>query len=351
MIFYDYENVPYSVKHGYYGGLAGDKDGVEIDGEKWLIKFPKSTNFLQGNTKLSYTTSPLSEYIGSHIYELLGYETHETRLGRRNGKVVVACKDFCKRGEILYEMKTIKNAANRSLSQILETEFTDSVTGDAVNLKEIMLHLEHNPLLQNIPEYKERFWDMAVIDVFIENNDRNSGNWGLLVNQDTNEVRLAPVYDNGNSFESKADDVQLYEKLQRDDINEFIAARTSFCYNGHILSTKKLLKLDIPDLQEAIIRVVPKIERKISDIETFIQNIPAVQGEYTICSSVRKQSYILGLEARLNCLLLPAYEKALQCEKNSSPRDIEDFLRSAKEKLQKEIVSRTISQKNISQEH
>lgn len=347
MIFYDFNDAPYSVKHGYYGGLAGDKDGVEINGEKWLIKFPKTTKFLQGNTGLSYTTSPLSEYIGSHIYQMLGFETHETRLGKRNGKVVVACKDFCGPGEILYEMKTIKNAANKNLSEKLEMELCDSATGDAVNLKEIMLHMDYNPLLQKVPECRERFWDMSIVDIFIENNDRNSGNWGLLVNQETNEMKLAPVYDNGNSFESKTDDLQLLKKIYKKDVNEYTASRTAFYYNEHILSAKKFLKLDMEDLRDAIIRMVPVIEQEMPNIQKFIQEIPSSKDGYDICSDVRKQSYILGMEFRLNSLLIPAYRKILEHEK----RDIEDFLQDAKEKLERENASPSVSRPNISQEH
>ena len=30
---------------------------------------------------ISYSTTPLSEYLGSHIYESIGLETHDTKLG------------------------------------------------------------------------------------------------------------------------------------------------------------------------------------------------------------------------------------------------------------------------------
>ena len=33
------------------------------------------------NVEISYTTSPISEYIGSKIYESLDIEVHETKLG------------------------------------------------------------------------------------------------------------------------------------------------------------------------------------------------------------------------------------------------------------------------------
>lgn len=48
-----------------YGGNKTKKLGVIINGENWFLKFPKSTKDLIRKTDLSYTTSPLSEYIGS----------------------------------------------------------------------------------------------------------------------------------------------------------------------------------------------------------------------------------------------------------------------------------------------
>lgn len=76
-----------------YGGMAGSKLGIIYQGEDWILKFPKSTKGMR-KTEISYTTSPLSEYIGSHIYQILGYPVHETKLGTKDNKLVVACKDF-----------------------------------------------------------------------------------------------------------------------------------------------------------------------------------------------------------------------------------------------------------------
>lgn len=64
-----------------------------------MIKFPESTKDFMGRQKKnahfpSYTASPLSEYIGSQIYQSLGIPVHETMLGIRDNKLVVACKDF-----------------------------------------------------------------------------------------------------------------------------------------------------------------------------------------------------------------------------------------------------------------
>ena len=118
MNIYNFDECSYSNRHGRYGGMAGDKDGILINNEPYIIKYPKSTKGMTGNIA-SYTTSPLSEYIGSHIYKILGFDVHETYLGIRNNKVVVACKDFQKNFGDLAEVRTLKNAANKEISEYM----------------------------------------------------------------------------------------------------------------------------------------------------------------------------------------------------------------------------------------
>ena len=79
----------------FYGGDAGAKEAIIYNDAVWMIKYPKTTRDMI-NPKVSYTTSPLSEYLGSKIYELLGFPTHEVLLGTKRNKLVVACKDFTK---------------------------------------------------------------------------------------------------------------------------------------------------------------------------------------------------------------------------------------------------------------
>ena len=79
----NFTNLPYSNKH--YGGNDGLKRGVIIDDKNWLLKFPQETSTFD-NVTISFTTSPLSEYVGSHIYQLLGYTAHNTMLGYFSNK-------------------------------------------------------------------------------------------------------------------------------------------------------------------------------------------------------------------------------------------------------------------------
>lgn len=35
-------------RNGTYGGKAGDKEGITINGEYWIVKYPKSTKGMRG---------------------------------------------------------------------------------------------------------------------------------------------------------------------------------------------------------------------------------------------------------------------------------------------------------------
>ena len=110
-------------------------------------------------TGMSYVTSPLSEYIGSHIYEILGYDVHKTVLGicndgKRN-KVVCACKDFINddTNEILIPYTALRNDTNP-----LIMERNDSSILSASNINEIVFQLEHNTILGSISEARKAYY-------------------------------------------------------------------------------------------------------------------------------------------------------------------------------------------------
>ena len=219
MIIRNVDNAPYSEKHGTYGGASGFKDGLIIDGQDWLVKYPKNASNLSRHEEMSYTYSPVSEYLGSHIYELLGYPVHETMLVERRNKIAVACKEFIDDAakERLIEIRTIKNAANDQLAAILERDFNSTGSSHVVNFEELLLHLEHNEILTNVDGLKELFYDMLVVDIFINNSDRNDGNWGI-IRSPGHPDRPAPVFDNGGSFNCKTPDSRLERMMTSENI-------------------------------------------------------------------------------------------------------------------------------------
>ena len=70
----------------YYTG-AERKKGILIQGKPYIVKYAK-------NSPQGLTGSYLSEYIGSHLFQMAGIEAQETFLGTCDGLPVVVMKDF-----------------------------------------------------------------------------------------------------------------------------------------------------------------------------------------------------------------------------------------------------------------
>lgn len=292
-----------------YGGMAGSKLGIKYHNEDWLLKFPKSTKGMDVN-KISYTTSPLSEYLGSHIYQVLGYDVHETLLGIRDHKLVVGCKDFTSSNVQLLEFREIKNYYNRQLEEILDHTISDSDGLNSSSLEAIRIHLEYNPLLKQVQGIKERFWDCVIIDGLINNNDRNSGNWGLLRESD-GTMKMAPIFDNGASFSTKLSDEQIHVRLQSHEklIGSSINTTSGYSLNKKVLNFSKLLMMNDPDVNNALKRVMPNIVSHWADIIAVITELPSKYRDLDIISDDRKIFYTKGMELRLEKILLPVFEK------------------------------------------
>ena len=193
-----------------HGGNGGNKKSFTKENkEKWFLKFPKTTRDFN-NVNISYTTSPMSEYIGSQIYKMLELPVHDTELGVYQNKVVVACKDFIPVNARLCEMKSIFNDDLGKNEKERENLKSSTEHNYRVDIEEINYVLNNNTKVQTIGNIKERFWDMFIVDCFINNNDRHNGNWGVLVDNINGElIGLAPVYDNGNSFFPKHDEEKM----------------------------------------------------------------------------------------------------------------------------------------------
>lgn len=297
-----------------YGGKAGSKLGIIYNGENWILKFPKSTKGMR-TKDISYTTSPLSEYLGSQIYKILGYDVHETKLGIKDEKLVVALKDFTESGFVFREFSEIKNYYNKRLEEILDE--TISETDDHGScLSAIKIHLEYNPMLNKIKGASDRFWDCVIVDGLINNNDRNSSNWGIMTNE-KGESKLAPIYDNGGSFSNKMSEIQI-EKMLGDENRLFISSTsttTGYVEDGKSISFFDMMQRNDPELIEALQRVVPKISVKMPEIKDLFASLPNSYKGISVISEGRKEFYLKGMEIRLKQILVPALERASEISK------------------------------------
>lgn len=327
----DFNDCPYSIKNGVYGGMAGPKDGILYQGAAWLLKYPKFIGDME-RVDTSYSTSPLSEYLGSHIYGILEFDVHETILGEKNNKIVVACRDFAVDGSTLLEIKTIKNHANAELAEMLDRTMDETGSAHYVDFDNLMLHLDYNPILKKIPGVQERFWEQAVVDIYINNSDRNNGNWGILRDKNGFDT-LAPVFDNGGSFQDKLSEEKIVKLLRNKELVQKNAynTQTAYAVNGHILSVSKLLDMseNFQGLADAVKRIVPLIVEKQADIKKMIEEIPAFhvsrnKTRLQVCSDARKELFELQLDSRLQNLLIPAYDRCIGMEQDNDHQHEEE---------------------------
>lgn len=303
----DFTNCELSDRNLEYAGRAGEKRGIIYNNEYWFLKFPKNTLGMNRVTGLSYVTSPLSEYIGSNIYRILGYNVHKTILGICNDgkkdKIVCACKDFINddKNEILIPYTALRNDTNPIIM-----ERNDTSIQSPSNINEIIFQLQHNLILSKISNVKERFWEVVVIDMLINNNDRNEDNWGVIKNKIDNTYKLAPIYDCGNCFYGKASDEKIANILADNEKLKSSATNGITAYEDDLekrIPINKILELKNNDLKKAIVKVSQLIDNHLDEIINFIQEIPTTYSGITIMSKIRKTYYIETFKIRFETLL------------------------------------------------
>ncbi|MCC8102568.1 MAG: CtkA family protein [Clostridiales bacterium] len=282
-----------------YLGNAGMKRAYLHDGIVWMVKFPQSTRNLEGKHLPSYTSSPISEYIGSQIYASLNIPVHETVLGRCQGKIVVGCKDFAIDAKLL-EFHGIKNTVDEEL---ISGSFGSSAKGE--RLSDVLRVIDNADAFSGLRSaVKARFWDMFVTDAFLLNNDRNNGNWGLLADRYT--VRIAPVFDNGNSFFNKRNPSLTGRRMESPTLVEQDALKgLSFFTDDndhHIHPFDYIAAGENEDCNAAVLRFVEHLDMK--KVIDMIENIPETAYDLSVMPSIQKAFYIQLLET--------AYEKGIR---------------------------------------
>lgn len=297
----------------HYGGLSGNKEHVLIGGENWFLKYPANIRGKFANVDLSYSNTPLSEYLGSKVYEILDIPVHETLLGvtKKNGHVLVACKDFLKNGEKLDEFSQIKvSYAPLDLD-------SSSSSGSSCNLDETIGIVKSNEFLKSVEGVEERFWDMFVVDAFIGNSDRNNGNWGVIRKLDGTNI-LSPVYDNGNSFNNKWDlkKISLFQSDHEKFMSEAYTGKT--CIFTRLAKNneekkvnpfKMIESMEFDELSDSVLKLIPRISSNFTKIENMINEIPNSYAGIPIISDEQKEFYTDLLRTRYNKVFVPSVEK------------------------------------------
>ena len=287
----DFTNLP--TKKKAYGGANGSKLSVIYNDELYMLKLPMHA---LKNPNLSYTNSCTSEYLGCHIFNMLGIKAQETLLGtykyHDKVKTVVACKDFTFPGVVILDFASVKNQIIDSASNGYGTELSDII--DTINKQTVV----------DSEELKEHFWNMFVVDAFIGNWDRHNGNWGFLYNQETDKLEIAPIFDCGSALFPQIDD-ELIKKVisSKAEMNARVydIPNSAILIDGKRANYHKVItSLEYKDCNKAIKRIVPKIQ--LDDINKLIDNVEEL-------SQLKKEFLKKMLKLRKELILDAAFKK------------------------------------------
>jgi len=283
------------VKSRAYNGANGKKIAVEYGGEVYMLKFPAVPN-RKYFTELSYTNSCISEYIGCHIFESVGFNAQKTLLGTFNvngkEKIVCACKDFTDKDTVFFDFCSIKNT-------VIDSE----TGGTGTELSEIIEAIEYQDRTDAY-KLKQFYFDMFIVDALLGNFDRHNGNFGFLCNRDTNEYKIAPIYDCGSCLYPRVSENLMSEILRNE--NEINSRIYNFPLSMIKVNDKKINyhefinSLNNEDCNAALARILPKID--IGKINEMINAAPFI-------FDIQKEFYTTMIKARYDKILFPAYEK------------------------------------------
>ena len=268
----------------FYSG-AERKKSILVSGKPYLIKFQK-------NSREGLRFNHVSEYLGSHIFAMLGVETQETILGTYKGENVVAILDFLGEDEVFVPFNGVGDSSLEQDKGKYQYSYED-----------ILSMLKENVKLTNVEETINLFWDMFIVDALIANFDRHGSNWGFI--KKDNQYRLSPVFDNGSSLfpqlntDEKIDAVlNNQEEIDR-RIYQFPTSQVK--YKGKKSSYYEIISsLEFEECNKALKRIIQRTD--FDKINKLIDTVDVI-------SERRKEFYMIILQQRFDKILLESYNK------------------------------------------
>lgn len=248
----DFSN--YEISNTYFGG-SERKIGLIISDSEYMIKFQKKTEFGKRNNHIS-------EYIGSHIFDILGFSVQETFLGTYKGEQVVACKNFVENG---YQFVPFNDVGESTLDQDKENY--------QYSYSDIMNMLRDNSKLTDVQETIDAFWQLYVVDALLGNFDRHGSNWGFL--KKANKYTLAPIFDNGSClFPNLTDEDEMQNVINSEEetdkrIFKFPTSQIKL-HNKKSSYYDVIHSLEFDECNKALVDVYDRIS--IEKINSFIDN-------------------------------------------------------------------------------
>ena len=306
---------------------ADFKRKIIYDGDVYMLKFGQKLESDEHKPlQASYTSTPVSEYLGSHIYALAGLPTQHTVMGTYDGRSVVACRDF---------IESRPDAENVTLVEFkkLENSFLGSSTagGRTPILGNLLGIFSEHDSLEGIREAaEERYWQMFAVDSLIGNFDRHAGNWGYILDKGRNEIiDLAPIYDCGSSLYPALNEAAMADFIKdRDSLVKRVLdfPRAALRIGKNKVAYHEFLLSDVGAKARAVLGGIMR-ELDFAAIHRLIEDTPCI-------SDVRREFYSQLIDVRREAILEPAYELYREERREKaieSPVSLKEEAKNAKE--------------------
>ncbi len=277
----------YQKSNTFFGG-SEKKLGLIISGSEYMIKFQKQTEFGKRNNHIS-------EYIASHVFEMLGFECQKTYLGTYDGEQVVACKSFIRDG---YQFVPFNDVGESTLDQDKEKY--------QYSYEDIMQMLRDNSKLTNVDETISQFWKLFIVDALLGNFDRHGANWGFL--KKDNKYKLAPIFDNGSSlFPNLTDEDEMLNIIKSEEETNkriYTFPTSQIKLNGKKSSYYDVISsLQFKECNIALADIYAKID--LEQIYSFIDN------DVLFISDTQKKFYRHMITERFIKIMKLSYERLI----------------------------------------
>ena len=272
----------YPLSERYYGG-SEKKIGVLIGNSEYMLKF-------QTRTAFGLRMNHVSEYLGCHVFELMGIPAQESYLGRYMGEEVVACKNFIGAGEQFVPFNDVGESTLDQDRERYQYEYAD-----------VMEMLRDNSKLTHVQETIAAFWQIYVIDALLGNFDRHGSNWGFI--KKDRAYSLAPVFDNGSCLFPQMTDEEEMKRImtsrEETDRRVYTFPTSQIRLMGKKSSYFEIIhSLAFSECNSALKAVMERAD--IRAMERLIEQVP-----YT--SDARKDFLRHILRARYEGILMKAY--------------------------------------------